>query len=115
MTVFIGTMEEIYLLDLGYGGYPCLAKELIKDREIPGYFFEEKGGENKDDFENHIIKQITVDRFSHAFEINGATGEMKPDDGDYFSTIRIFLDNERVIGFQGCDAISDGYVYYWTE
>ena len=84
--------------------------------EIHDYYSEEFGcGIKKEQVENCKIVDIQVDRFSEAFECNGATGEMRPDGGDYFSTIRICLDSGVILCLCGVDSITDGYVEIWYE
>ena len=84
--------------------------------EIIDYYSEEfEMGVKKELIESCKIVDIQIERFSEAFECNGATGEMRPDGGDYFSTIRIYLDSGVVLCLCGVDAISDGYVEVWCE
>jgi hypothetical protein len=72
-------------------------------------------GIKKEEIENCKIVRVTVDRFSNAFECNPCTGEMRPEGGDYFSTIRLFLDSGITLCFCGEDSISDGYMDMWCE
>lgn len=101
-------------------------EELVKDRDVEflvnirdrryDYYSEEfECGINKELIENCKIVDIQVDRFSEAFECNGATGEMRPDGGDYFSTVRVCLDSGIVLCLCGVDSITDGYVEVWYE
>ena len=101
-------------------------EELVKDQEVADivnirgqvydYYCEEFGrGIKKELIENCKIVDIQVNRFSEAFECNGATGEMRPDGGDYFSTIRICLDSGGSLCLCGVDSITDGYVEVWYE
>ena len=101
-------------------------EELVKDRDVAflvnirdrryDYYSEEfEHGINKELIENCKIVDIQVDRFSEAFECNGATGEMRPDGGDYFSTVRVCLDSGIVLCLCGVDSITDGYVEVWYE
>ena len=101
-------------------------EELVKDRDVEflvnirdrryDYYSEEfERGINKELIENCKIVDIQVDRFSEAFECNGATGEMRPDGGDYFSTVRVCLDSGIVLCLCGVDSITDGYVEVWYE
>ena len=84
--------------------------------KIHDYYSEEfDRGINKELIENCKIVDIQVDRFSEAFECNGATGEMRPDGGDYFSTVRVCLDSGIVLCLCGVDSITDGYVEVWYE
>ena len=83
---------------------------------IHDYYSEEfELGIKKELIEGCKIVDIQIERFSEAFECNGATGEMRPDGGDYFSTIRICLDSGVVLCLCGVDAITDGYVEVWCE
>lgn len=83
---------------------------------IHDYYSEEfECGIKKELIENCKIVDIQIERFSEAFECNGATGEMRPDGGDYFSTIRLYLDSGVVLCLCGVDSITDGYVEVWCE
>lgn len=101
-------------------------EELVKDREVADivnirnnmhdYYREEfERGIKKELIESCKIVDIQVDRFSEAFECDGATGEMRPDGGDYFSTIRLCLDSGGSLCFCGVDSILGGYVEVWYE
>lgn len=101
-------------------------EELLKDQDfecslnirnhMQDYYSEEfELGIKKELIENCKIVGIQVDRFSEAFECDGATGEMRPDGGDYFSTIRFCLDSGVVLCICGVDSITDGYVEVWCE
>lgn len=81
--------------------------------EIPNYF-EFDDSVKKDDIEGREVVDITVDRFSHAFEYN-IRGDERPEGGDYFSTIRLHLDNGLKLCFCGADAEADGYIFSWCE
>ena len=61
------------------------------------------------------IKDISLCKFSHKFEINPSTGETRPDGGDYFSTIVCNLDNGWKLCICAEAAIYDGYVDVWIE
>ena len=80
------------------------------------YFGEEFGrGIKKELIENRVIEAIEIERFSEAFEINPCTEEIRPDGGDYFSTIRVRLDSNVTLCFCGAESICDGYIYVWCE
>jgi len=64
-------------------------------------------------YTNCKITDITVEQFSEEFEINGATGETRPDGGDYFKMITVHLENGKQFYICALDAISDGYVEIW--
>lgn len=59
------------------------------------------------------VKDAALERFSEEFEINGATGETRPDGGDYFKTIAVFFDNGMQFFICGQDAMDDGYMRLW--
>ena len=61
------------------------------------------------------IKDIMIDRFSEEFEIDGPSGDTRPEGGDYFSTIRLLMENGQIWCFCGEDAINDGYLDTWIE
>lgn len=106
----------------------CIGKkeEIEKDRKVAytmgwrsyvfDYYGEEFGvGEKKELIEGCKVIDITVERFSTAFECDAVTGKMRPDGGDYFSTIRIYLDSGKKICLCGESALCDGYVSIWCE
>ena len=79
------------------------------------YYGEEFGyGEDKDQIEGRIILDVSVERFSEAFRC-GKTGKMRPAGGDYFSTIRLFLDSGKILCSTGLDDITDGWNEMWCE
>ena len=86
----------------------------IRDRRYDYYSEEFERGIKKELIEDCKIVDIQVDRFSKAFECN-TNGDMRPDGGDYFSTIRIYLDSGVVLCLCGVDSITDGYVEVWYE
>lgn len=59
------------------------------------------------------IVDVQVERFSQAFNSRG--DEIRPEGGDYFSTIRLVLEDGAKLCFRGMDAMSDGYVEVWME
>ncbi len=84
--------------------------------EVYDYYEEEFGrGVKKERIENCVINRIEVERFSESFEIEPTTGKVRPDGGDYFSTIRIYLDSGLVLCLCGAESICDGYIYVWCE
>ena len=64
-------------------------------------------------YNNAKIVDISVERFSEEFEINGATGETRPNGGDYFRTITVHLENGQQFHICALDAMADGYVRVW--
>ncbi len=85
-------------------------------KEVVDYYSEEfKTGINKELIENCTIKEIEIQCFSKAFECNPCTGEMRPEGGDYFSTIRLHLDSGVILCFCGAESILDGYIEVWCE
>ena len=106
MTIKIGSKEEIRQEDR--------VDDIIRFRNENPNYFECEDLVNKDDIEGRTISKITVDRFSHAFECN-IQGDERPEGGDYFSTIKLHLDNGMILCFCGADAEADGYVFSWCE
>ena len=107
--IIVGTREEIEQ-------HRDAASMLqMKDRLVDYYDQEFGRGAKKDEIENCRITEIRIDHFSHAFECNPCTGEMRPEGGDYFSTIRLCLDSGTTLCFCGADSISDGYIEVWCE
>lgn len=53
------------------------------------------------------IKNISIERFTHAFE--GI--EEHPEGGDYFSTITVTTENDLTFDISGGDAFDDGYIH----
>lgn len=82
--------------------------------EIINYFEYDDDSVKKEDIEGRTVTDISVDRFSSAFEYN-IQGDMRPEGGDYFLTIRLHLDNGMRLCFCGSDAGSDGYICSWVE
>lgn len=83
---------------------------------VHDYYDEEFGvGVKKELIENCVINKIEVERFTEAFECNPITEEVRPDGGDYFSTIRIYLDSGVILCLCGAESICDGYTYIWCE
>jgi len=74
---------------------------IMLDEEFPLYDFR--------------IEDISVDKFSHKFEINSSTGETRPEGGDYFSVIKFHMENEKKLCICAADAICDGWVDAWIE
>ena len=68
----------------------------------------------KRQLEGRRITNITVERFSDAFECN-SDGDIRPAGGDYFSTIRLYLDHGNTLCLTGADSICDGYSELWCE
>ena len=68
----------------------------------------------KEDIEDNVILEVTVERFSHAFEHN-IQGDMRLGSGDYFSTIRLHLESGKILCFAEDEAVADGYIRYWCE
>ena len=72
--------------------------------------FQKKiGDDTNGSIENSLITDIQTERFSDEFEIN-TKGDVRPQGGDYFSTIRVILDSGKVLCFCGVDAEFDGYI-----
>ena len=79
------------------------------------YYDEElELGEEKHLIENCVITDIQIERFSYEFECD-IQGNIRPEGGDYFSTIRLYLDSGKVLCFRGADSICDGYIEIWCE
>lgn len=109
MDIVIGTKEEVSQ-NKDVAGMINIKNELVD------YYNEEfSRGVKKEEIENCKITKIDVKRFSHEFECNPVTGEMRPEGGDYFSTIHLYLDSGTVLCFCGADSITDGYIEVWCE
>lgn len=93
----------------------CAGVILNIKNEVVDYYCEEFNlGEEKELIENRMVKDIKIERFSDEFECN-IKGEIRPEGGDYFSSIRIFLDSGKTLCFCGADSICDGYIEAWCE
>lgn len=66
-------------------------------------------------YANCKISDISIERFSKAFEINPVTEEMRPEGGDYFKTITVYLENGKKFYISGMSADYDGYVSVWDD
>ena len=82
-----------------------LYKDICGSRNVHHYI--QKTGFPYTDYK---IVDIIVERFSEEFEINGATGETRPDGGDYFKMITIHLESGKKFFICALDAICDGYM-----
>ena len=108
MVITVGSKDEIFKDDRA--AHVIGIKNCLVD-----YYCEEFGdGIEKELIENCKIVDIQVERFSDAFEYN-IHGDMRPQGGDYFPTIRVFLDSGKVLCFCGASAILDGYIEIWCE
>lgn len=105
ITITVGQKEEIEQYQW---------KKMIIDirNDIENYF---DYGVKKELIEGCKIESIEIKHFSHAFECNPVTGEMRPDGGDYFSTIKLNLDSGKALCFCGASSICDGYIEIWCE
>lgn len=61
------------------------------------------------------VADITIERFSEEFEINGTTGETRPDGGDYFKAITVHMENGSRFYICGRAAMYDGYLDVWDD
>ncbi|MDO4983787.1 MAG: hypothetical protein Q4E35_09580 [Eubacteriales bacterium] len=85
-----------------------LYKDVPESRNLVQWISEEEFP-----FIGKEISDITIKRFSHEFEINPATGETRPNGGDYFSVITVILSDGQEFHICAADTICDGYVKIW--
>ena len=107
--IIIGTKDEVSQNENIH--YMINKLERIIDYRERGFARDAK----QEEIENCKIIKITVNQFSSAFECNPVTEEIRPDGGDYFSTIRLYLDSGTVLCFCGEDSMADGYITVWCE
>ena len=62
----------------------------------------------------NTIEDIHVKCFSQEFEINPSTGETRPEGGDYFSTITIYLENDKEFYICAASPMCDGGIDVWS-
>ena len=62
----------------------------------------------------NVIEDIEVQCFSHEFEINPSTGETRPDGGDYFSKITVYLDHDEVLYICAASPMCGGGIDVWS-
>ena len=97
----------------------CTEEELENDMNIVGllhcgpHHFDRREI-RKQKIQGRKIADITVERFSDAFECD-PHGDVRPAGGDYFSTIRLFLHKGKTLCLRGVDSIIDGYSEMWCE
>ena len=104
LTIHVGPKEKIRLRDR--------VNDVICLRDECPDFFDYYDQVKREDIEGRTIIDIDVEQFSNAFECN-IQGDERPEGGDYFSTIKLFLDSGIVLCFCGADAEADGYIYVW--
>ncbi len=61
-------------------------------------------------YEGLYLSDITLERFSHAHEIDPCTDAIRPDGGDYFSTLTLHFSGDKAISIRGEEAFMDGYM-----
>ena len=104
MTIYIidtQMLKDDLSLNFLYKDVPesCKLEEWVREEEFP-----------------HVgqkILDIRIKQFSHEFETNPATGETRPDGGDYFSVITVVLSNGEEFHICAADSICDGYIETW--
>lgn len=79
------------------------------------YAAEFERGVKKELIEERRIEKIEIERFSESFECNASTGKTRPDGGDYFSDIRLYLDSGLMLCLCAADSTMDGYIELWCE
>ena len=100
--------------------------EVLRDKDVnkmihrKDQFFDYCGrefgfGVKPEEIKNCRITETEVEKFSSAFECNPSTGAGRPDGGDYFSTIRLYLDSGATLCFCGADSMDDGYIQVWCK
>ena len=89
-------------------------ERVMRVRDSVTNYFTFDDSVKKEDIEGRTVTDISVDRFSCAFEYN-IQDDMRPEGGDYFLTIRLYLDNGMRLCFCGADAEADGYIFSWVE
>ena len=109
LKIVVGTKEEI--------SQDRFVAEMLHIKDDPvNYYGSAHGSEVKQEkIENCKITKIGVERFSHSFECNPCTGEGRPEGGDYFATIRLYLDSGTVLCICGASSICDGGTEVWCE
>ncbi len=88
--------------------------EMLHIKQHLRSFFEDDPyyNETKHLIEGCKVVGVEVERFSKEFECNCYTGETRPDGGDYFNVIRLFLDSGTTLCFDG---YGEGYTEFWCE
>ncbi|MCR5781277.1 MAG: hypothetical protein K6G90_00935 [Clostridia bacterium] len=86
----------------------------MRTRDEVSNYFTFDDSVKKEDIEGRTVIDITVERFSRAFEYN-IHGDMRPKGGDYFLTVKLHLDNGMRLCFCGDVAEACGYILSWCE
>ena len=106
LDISIGSIDEVYNNEE--------TESVINRRNEILNYFTFHDSVKREDVEGRKIVNITIEQFSHSFE-SSINGDIRPDGGDYFSTIKVHLDNRLNLCFCGADADCDGYVISWCE
>ena len=85
-------------------------------RDIPGSCKLETWVHEDEEFPyiGNVIEDIDVDCFSSEFEINPSTRETRPKGGDYFSTITVYLDDDKEFYICAASPICDGGIEVYS-
>ena len=109
LTITVGTKEE--MLQNRF-----FASIINMKYETEDYYnIKLDSGIRSAEIEGRMVNRISVEQFSEAFECNPVTGEIRPEGGDYFSTIRLCLDGGRTLCFCGANSMANGYTCVWCE
>ena len=64
---------------------------------------------------NTAVENISVKAFSYGHYRDSVSDEFRPEGGDYFSTIKLHLQNGMRLCICGKDSVHDGYMDVWEE
>ena len=87
-----------------------LYKDIPESRNLETWVHEDE----EFPYIERTIVDIDISRFSSEFETNPSTGETRPEGGDYFSTITVYLDNNEEFYICAASPICDGGIDVWA-
>ena len=106
ITIYVANKEMV----INDNSLNFLYKDIPESRNLKTWV----GEDEKFPYIGRKIADIAIRRFSSKFEINPSTGETRPEGGDYFSTITVYLDNNEEFYICAASPMCDGGIEVWA-